>query len=214
MSSWFDLFVVGFLFLSAIWSYFRGFVKEAFSLTSLFLGYYVAILFYRDGAGLFGQNLGNTALIESASFILIFVTSSIIVTILGSYIRQWLRMSKTIRIADQMSGAAIGVFKGLLILAIVIYPMALLPGIQKDFTENSMAGPPIIWAGEELMMLFAPELAMTVEEANAKSEYFSGRAATKAKFEELLDDLGEEFADKSDFLRKKLGIGIDQKNRS
>ncbi|HEB72765.1 MAG TPA: CvpA family protein, partial [Nitrospirae bacterium] len=45
MVHWFDIFAVTFLLISAVWSCYRGFVREIFSLVSLIAGYVTASMF-------------------------------------------------------------------------------------------------------------------------------------------------------------------------
>ncbi len=181
MIHWFDIFVLLFLLFTAFFSYRNGFIKEVFSILSLVAGYLVASIFHSEFTHLFESISKEQPLREAASFISVFIVVVIAVVIAGIYIRRVLRLSDTLSAADRIAGAGIGVVKGFAILAVLAYPLALLPGINFDLTKGSITGPLIASLSNEIVEKLAPSLAKNKPEAfdKAKAAKRAGRIDRK-----------------------------------
>ena len=132
MLHWFDLFVVFFLFTSAIWSYFRGFAKEVFSVSALVIGYFAASRLYKPVAPMFESLHPEQTVQEISAFLSLFFGAIVLVVILSSYMRRILKVSDVLTSVDKVAGFAVGIFKGGLILSLLAYPFSLAPGMTDD----------------------------------------------------------------------------------
>jgi len=167
---WFDLFVLFFLAASAFWSYYRGFAKEAFSILSLVLGVWVAAKNYGHAAPAFKAVLGDKIISEIAAFATLFFLTIILVVVTGILVRRLLKISAALSAADKIAGAALGFVKGALILAIVTYPLALIPALADETVKGSVAAPILAKLSGTILEKLAPGLAKGIDGAVQKTK--------------------------------------------
>lgn len=176
MIHWFDILAAVFLAASAVWSLYRGFMQEVFSILSLVAGYAAAAAFYKPLGEHFSAVGGSPLVSQAGAFFLIFFATVIAVVVAGGYIRRAARLSGAVSAADRIAGAALGVVKGALILAVVVYPLSFT-ALGKDVATMSRSGPVIVAGSEWALAKLAPGLAGQVAQAGEKAD----RAAREAK---------------------------------
>ncbi|VAX19286.1 hypothetical protein MNBD_NITROSPINAE02-1869 [hydrothermal vent metagenome] len=191
MIHWFDLFVIFFLLASAIWSFFRGFGKEVFSILSIALGYLLASRYFVEGAPLFESFIPDRPLREMAAFTALFFFTILAVIIVGIIVRRALNIHHTISRLDKFAGFGIGIVKGGLILCIIAYPLALVPGLQEDLTKGSKAAPALIGISGAILAKFAPGLTSSVESFTGNTKSLEERKDTIKKYRKTIDNIGE-----------------------
>ncbi len=188
---WFDIFVVCFLVASMAWSYFRGLAKEIFSIASLVVGYFVASRFYLDGAKKLAGLLPDKTLQEVVAFVLLFFLTVMLVVVGGILVRRLLHISEAVSAADKVAGAGMGLLKGLLLLAIAMYPVALFPEVRGDLVDHAYTAPPLINVSGALFTWLAPGLAETLEKAEKEAEKKSGDLKKAERAGKALRKIGE-----------------------
>lgn len=214
MIHWFDIFAVALVFASAVWSWFRGFVREAFTLFSLIGGYVAAVAFHEPLAGFLAPYVGNGKYETVLSFAVIFIAVVMTVTVIGVYARRALHLSEAFGRADRIAGAGAGVFKGAVALALIVYPLALFPGVQKDFTQGSVLAREIIDLGDYMAGKLTPDLAKEVRSANLRSNSFRNRELNVDKAKKALGRIGENIKTNASKLKQKIaGNGGGDKER-
>lgn len=208
MVHWFDIFVTVLLLISAAWSYYRGFVREIFSLLSLVAGYIIASMFSSGLAPYAEFAVQHEKYQEIISFVFLFIISAIIINVIGVYTRRALHLSEALGVADHIAGTGMGLAKGALILALIVYPLALFPGLQKDFTEGSKAAPELVDASGYILGALAPGFAKRIEEANKKSKIksFKKRMKNAAEYRKKIEKIKTEIKNQTDSIKSKLGI--------
>lgn len=208
MIHWFDIFVVALLLISAAWSCYRGFVRETFSLVSLVAGYIVASRFSSGLAPFYEIVFEHKKYQEIASFAVLFILSAIIINVIGIYARRALNISRAFGAVDRMVGVGVGLAKGTLILAFLVYPLALFPGLRKDFTKESKTIPELVEISGFIMGALAPRFAVSVEKADKKSKLKSSkeRARTVERYRKKLDRMKAELKNKAEYFTDKLGL--------
>lgn len=204
MIHWFDIFAVALVFASAVWSWFRGFVREAFTLFSLIGGYVAAVAFHEPLARFLAPYVGNGKYETVLSFAVIFIAVVMTVTVIGVYARRALHLSEAFGRADRVAGAGAGVFKGAVALAIIVYPLALFPGVQKDFTQGSVLAREIIELGDYMAERLTPGLAKEVRGANLRSSSFRKRELSVDKAKKALGRIGENIKANARELKQKI----------
>ncbi len=167
--SWFDIFTVFFLTASAIWSYHRGFFKEAFSLFAIVAGLWVASRYYTEAAPFFKEWIEEKLLADAASFTTLFILTAVLIKVTGTLVRRILHVSAAMSFVDKMAGGGLGVAKGVLIMAVVTYPLALVPGLKDDLVKGSVAAPILIGISKMALEKLAPSLASDLDKAAKKT---------------------------------------------
>lgn len=174
--SWFDIFTVFFLTASAIWSYHRGFFKEAFSLLAIVAGFWVASRHYASAAPFFREWISEKLLADAAAFITLFILTAVFISVTGTLARRLLRISPAMSFVDRVAGGGLGVAKGALILAVVTYPLALIPGLKDDLVKGSVAAPILMGISNMALEKLAPGLAHDLDRAAKKTVEMKDRA--------------------------------------
>lgn len=193
---WFDIFTVFFLLASAVWSYFRGFIKEVFSIASITAGALAGSMYHGKAAPWLGAVTDDEFYQKLAAFIGIFILAAAAVAFIGSLIRRVLHLSWAINFADSVAGVLLGVLKGVLILVIITLPLALAPSLNEDVMKNSKSAPLLAAAGEWIIGIAAPDLALGRDKRDK-----TGPGAADVK--RYMETLGKKAA----AVGEKLGLG-------
>ena len=203
MIHWFDLFTAFFLFASAVWSFYRGFTREIFSVASLVGGGWVGFRYYDRVSPWFSGVVPDETLQEILAFALLFVLTAIAIALTGILVRRILHLSHALNKIDRIAGIGVGIVKGALILAILALPAGMIPELGDGFVEGSKAAPAFIGMSMALVDKMAPELARSARAAAEKG----GRARKKIEEAERYREKIKELEKKAGGLREKLGLG-------
>lgn len=114
----FDYVIVGVVLLSVIVGFFRGFLREAISLATLFFAFYAALKFSYVISGMF-HFVSNPRL----EYILSAIVTFIVVMVLGAMINKvagGLLMATGLGIFDKLLGLGFGAARGLLFVTIML----------------------------------------------------------------------------------------------
>lgn len=121
-----DLFILGILLVSAILSFWRGFIREVLSLAAWVVAAWVAIQF----SGPLSNQLVNTITVPEirygASFVLLFVVTLLLAAIINKLAGQLVKKTG-FSSTDRMIGVIFGLARGGVIIAIIV----LLAGFTK-----------------------------------------------------------------------------------
>ena len=115
-----DIVILVLTFLSVLYSFFRGFVREVFSILSLILGFLFAIKFYYVPANYLSHLVNSLATRNLTGFVLILVGVILVITLIGSLIRRVLIIFK-LGVFDRLLGILIGLLRGIFIGIIIIF---------------------------------------------------------------------------------------------
>jgi len=119
-----DLIVLSIIVLSVIVSLMRGFVKEAMSLAGWLLALWIAMTFSPGMAELFGDSIKDPTLRLLTAFISLFVLSLIVGAIINFFASQLVQRAGLTGI-DRTIGAVFGLFRGVLLVTIVVMLLGL-----------------------------------------------------------------------------------------
>lgn len=115
----FDFVIAGIIFISVITGFFRGFLREAISLATLFLAFYAALKFSPTLSGLFQSFIANLKIRYVASAVLTFV----IVFVLGLIVNKLahgLVVTSGLGFFDRLLGLIFGAARGILFVTIIL----------------------------------------------------------------------------------------------
>lgn len=209
MVHWFDIFAVTLLLISSAWSCFRGFVREAFALVSLIAGYVVASMFSGALAPYFKAIVDQKHYQEMASFLFLFIVSAILIDVLGLLVRRSLQISDAFGLVDRIAGLGAGIAKGTLILALLVYPLAFFPGLQKDIVGKSRTAPELMEISEYIMAVLAPGFTSSMEKAGRKSKSLKAKAKTIEKYRKQIEEAKTGIKDKAERIKNRLKLATE-----
>jgi len=132
-----DFFIIGIIGLAAIRGFFRGFVREFFSLLGIALGVYYAANKYTSFTRFF-EFLGKPFLIKVISFIVVFLLIYLLVTLVGVVISKFLKLL-FLGFADRILGIVFGAFEGMFLVAAILYIFTMFPWGVEILHESKTA---------------------------------------------------------------------------
>ena len=119
MMNWVDYTIIGVIIVSALISIIRGFVKEALSLISWVLAFFIASRFYMHITSYLTYFVSD--IIRIAVAIAILFISTLIVCTIVSYIIGQLVQKTGLSGTDRVLGICFGVLRGILVVAAVLF---------------------------------------------------------------------------------------------
>ena len=129
---WVDWAIIGVVTVSALISLIRGFVKEALSLLSWAVAFFVSVAFHSHAVGFLDSVIDKVYLREIVAYVLLFT----ITLVLGSLATHFIVMvvKRTgLSGTDRLLGMIFGTARGLIVvLAALILLPSMLTGIEND----------------------------------------------------------------------------------
>ncbi len=165
MIHWFDLFVIFFISVSSVWSFFRGFSREAYSFFSLVAGYFGATQYYQQVSLLLTDFIPGKTLAEIVAFVSVYMLTLLLVTIFGIALRKILNVSDGLSSFDKFAGIPMGAAKAIFILSIIVYPLSFLPALEKDMASGAKSVPLLIAVSTKVIKTFSPEISEKIDKA-------------------------------------------------
>jgi membrane protein required for colicin V production len=133
-----DWIIVVVILVSVLQAASSGFFQELFSIAGLVLGYLIAAWQYRRLAAWFAPNLNAPWLGDIGAFLIIFLGVMIVAGIAGR-ISRWIMKEVGLKVVDRLLGAALGLVRGGLTVAIVLMSMAAFAPTSKWLEGSSLA---------------------------------------------------------------------------
>jgi membrane protein required for colicin V production len=131
------LIVIG---LSLGFSFFKGMIREIFSLLAYFTGYFCANRFNTEAAGYLKEFISNQTMANIVGFFLIFLGVSIVVKLIGKMFKG-LMAASGMSTFDRLIGALLGVVKAVFFISMGVMILELFPDLDKKVTEGSKTAP-------------------------------------------------------------------------
>lgn len=150
--NWLDVAILGLIALSAVISLLRGFVREALSLATWILAFWVALTFAAHLAAVpwLGEQIASPTARISAAFVALFLLTLIVGALINYVIAQL--VSKTgLSGTDRLVGALFGVARGVALIGVLV----LLAGFTQLPRER--------WWDESVLLPQFEALAVTMK---------------------------------------------------
>ncbi len=190
----FDIVVYFILTLSVIFSLFKGFVKEVFSLLSYLGGFLMATKYQGAFSPILMESIPSKSIAKVLAFVSIYILTAIIISLMGKVAKGMLYSGSHISKFDRLMGGVVGFCRGAVIVIALTFPLQFFPDIGKKLTKGSQTAPHIAEA-----LAFVNKNPGALNFRKTLTDFnFDG---AKDKFEELknLKNMTEQFED----LKKK-----------
>ena len=183
----FDVVVYSILGLSVIFSLFKGFVKEIFSLLSYLGGYLMASKYQGVFSQLIMESIPSKPIAKLIAFAGIYIMTAIIISLMGRIARGFIMSATQLSGFDRLAGGFVGFAKGVIIVVALTIPLQFFPEVSKKLMKDSQT---------------APHLAKVLAFANQNSDALNIRkkltdfdmGGMTEKFEEL-KEMADQFED-------------------
>ena len=199
----FDIIVYSILGLSVIFSLFKGFVKEIFSLLSYLGGYLMASKYQGVFSKVLMESIPSKPIAKVIAFTVIYILTAIIISIMGRVARSFIMSATQLSGFDRLAGGIVGFAKGIIIVVALTFPLQYFPEVGKKFMKDSQTAPHIA-----KVLIFVNQNSKTPNILKNLTDFDMG--GVKERFEELKDanDITFQF----DGLKKSLpNMGGDSK---
>lgn len=157
---WVDFLLAGILLISLVIGFFRGLVKEVFSLASWILAVWVAILLGPDVAARWLSGIESPTIRLATSYAGVFIAVLIAGAILAHMLT--LLVARTnLQGTDRMLGLVFGLLRGVLIVVALVLLARHTPLPEEEWWARSLLIPHFDaladWAGAQLPAEWLPE---------------------------------------------------------
>jgi len=186
----FDIVVYSVLGLSVIFSLFKGFIKEVFSLLSYLGGYLMASKYQGVFSQLLMESIPSKPIAKLIAFAGIYIMTAIIISLMGRIARGFIMSATKLSGFDRLAGGFVGFARGVMIVVAITFPLQYFPEVSKKIMKDSQT---------------APHLAKVLTFVNQNPEALNIRkkltdfdmGGIKEKFEELknMKDMADQFED-------------------
>ena len=149
----FDFFIIFIIGICFVYSFSKGMVREIFSLLGYLVGYVLAMDYYEEFATALQSMVSQEIMGRISEFAIVFTVVKILVGLfiifivkiifglLGRLIRKSVEGTLAISFLDRIVGGALGGLKGLVIVAIIMFPLGLFNGGYEKVTQGSIIAP-------------------------------------------------------------------------
>jgi membrane protein required for colicin V production len=199
----FDIIVYSILGLSVIFSLFKGFVKEIFSLLSYLGGYLMASKYQGDFSNVLMESIPSKPIAKVIAFAAIYILTAIIISLMGRVARGFIISATHLSGFDRLAGGIVGFAKGVIIAVALTFPLQYFPEVGKKLMKDSQTAPNLA-----KVLTFVNQNSKTPNIIKKLTDF--DMDGMKEKFEELkeMKEVTNQFED----LKKSLpNIGRDSK---
>jgi len=149
----FDYVIIFITSICCLFSFYKGMVREIFSLLGYLVGYVLSIDYYEEVTSILQSMLSKEIMVRISEFSIVFTIVKILVAIFifftikfsfdifGRLIRRSVGGSIAISFPDRIGGGALGILKGFVIVAIMMFPLSLFRGGYERVTQGSIITP-------------------------------------------------------------------------
>jgi len=136
MFTWADYAIIAVLLLSVIVSLMRGFVREALSLLTWAVAFWVSFSFSGTLASLLQDQISSPSIRQIASFGALFLATLLLGAFVNHLLGQLIDMTG-LSGTDRLIGAVFGFARGVLVISLLLMMAGLTPMPQASWWKNS-----------------------------------------------------------------------------
>lgn len=159
--TWIDYLVLLIVGVSVLISFWRGAVRELFSLLGWVAAWFAAVNFADDVARMLPAAIGQSNLRMLAAYVIVFAGVVLIAIILGIMLSTVLK-TMGLGAVDRLLGAVVGLVRGLLMAVVLILAAGLTSLPTGSSWRNSMFSPVFEAVGLQVKTLLPDELARNI----------------------------------------------------
>lgn len=132
-----DVILIVVIFLSALFSLIRGFVKESISLATWVIAIWLAATFAPKLADVLPLSIESEAVRQAIGFGVLFILSLVVGAVVNMLVSQVVKKTG-LSTADRVFGVAFGVLRGGLIIVVFVVVGGMTPLPESDWWQSSV----------------------------------------------------------------------------
>jgi len=152
-----DIIIVVILSYCVIRGVFRGLIKELSSIIGVFGGFYAAYTYYMVVAELLSKWISNPEYLNILSFMLIFCSVFLVISILGVIINYLLKLA-FLGWFDRFCGAVFGAMKGMLIVSVILISLTTFLPKGTPVIKDSLLSPHVTLISEKMIKVVPKDM--------------------------------------------------------
>ena len=152
-----DTIIVVILSYCVIRGVFRGLIKELSSIIGVFGGFYAAYTYYMVVAELLSRWISNPEYLNILSFMLIFCSVFLVISILGVIINYLLKLA-FLGWFDRFCGAVFGAMKGMLIVSVILISLTTFLPKGTPVIKDSLLSPHVTLISEKMIKVVPKDM--------------------------------------------------------
>ena len=152
-----DIIIVVILSYCVIRGVFRGLIKELSSIIGVFGGFYAAYTYYMVVAELLSKWISNPEYLNILSFMLIFCSVFLVISILGVIINYLLKLA-FLGWFDRFCGAVFGAMKGMLIVSVILISLTTFLPKSTPVIKDSLLSPHVTLISEKMIKVVPKDM--------------------------------------------------------
>ena len=153
----FDVFIIIVLGYSILRGLFRGLVKEVSSIIGVLGGFYAAYSYFPMMARLLSGIIKEESYLNILSFLIIFCSILLLISILGVVIKYLLNVA-FLGWIDRICGVGFGLIKGVLIVTVIFIILTTFLSKGTPLIKKSILAPHVIWISEKMVSLVSDDM--------------------------------------------------------
>jgi membrane protein required for colicin V production len=159
--NWLDWLITGVIIVSTLVSVMRGFVKEALSLASWAVAFFLAMTFAGQLSVQLQPWISNDSLRYASAYVILFAATLMVGGLLNRLLTQIIK-STGLGGLDRLLGTAFGFTRGLVLVMVVLYvARTLIPEQEQEIIQESAVLPHLTlvvdWAEQRFSGLLASQ---------------------------------------------------------
>jgi membrane protein required for colicin V production len=144
-----DVVIVGIMGMSLLYSVWRGFVRDVFSLVGIVGGFLMAARFYPQAAQWARPWVSSPWLASAVGFVLLFLVVFVFVVLLGRLVWKVIRVLR-LGWVDRLAGLGFGFIKGVFVCAGLVVVLEFFPSAEASLLTGSRLAPHVKQVAREL----------------------------------------------------------------
>lgn len=185
----FDVVVLSVVSLSALLSFFRGFVREIFSLGAWIFAGIITLYSFPHVTSLIQPHVKNPIFASGFASMGTFIISFLLISIFSSMLMKFMKSGSDIGVLDNLLGLGFGFFRGALLLSLGYFLMSKMME-EKEYPEfiQTAITRPYVAIGGRLIEKLAPNYLSTLLSAEGdKPSADADNPDTAATIEKAVD---------------------------
>lgn len=132
-----DVIILFVIFLSALFSLIRGFVKEAISLTTWVMATWISASFAGKLAAILPESIESEAVRLAAGFGLLFIVTLMLGALVNFIIAQFVKKTG-LSGADRIFGVCFGFLRGIIVIVVFVVIASMTPLPEQEWWKSSI----------------------------------------------------------------------------